>query len=424
MARPMTERTALLARLGAELDRDAATALLANAIGHESVTGNEAGFAEFLDGALRERRATGVAREDFLPGRPNVWGERNGAGGGPRLLLAGHTDTVHVRGWREKWAGTERESPFSGAVVDGEIWGRGSGDMKAGICAGLSALDLLDRAGIRLAGDVSFAFVGDEESGEPGTGVSAGIKDYTERVLRDEIARPDFAIYLEPTRLAVYPAQIGFFIADVEITGRTAYFGVPEEGRDALKAAHRVLSAIWELSERMNAKDPHDLLGRAFLLVTTIRGGGYIAVPGECSFSLIGKLLPGASIDEACDELEEVVRGAIDDPDVEVTISYPAGRDHPLGGSPVEIDRNHDAVRTLAEILNAARPGRGRIEGAPYWSEVPFLVEKIGCPAVYCAPGDIRNCHTLEERVEVAEYHAGVVAFAAFFTEFCGAADP
>ena len=199
---------------------------------------------------------------------------------------------------------------------------------------------------------------------------------------------------------------------------------MPEEGRDALKAAHRVLSAIWELSERMNAKDPHDLLGRAFLLVTTIRGGGYIAVPGECSFSLIGKLLPGASIDEACDELEEVVRGAIDDPDVEVTISYPAGRDHPLGGSPVEIDRNHDAVRTLAEILNAARPGRGRIEGAPYWSEVPFLVEKIGCPAVYCAPGDIRNCHTLEERVEVAEYHAGVVAFAAFFTEFCGAVDP
>lgn len=418
------DRTALLTHFAAELDREAATALLATAIGHESVTGNEAGFADYLEGALRERRATGVASEDFLPGRPNVWGERKGAGGGPRLLLAGHTDTVHVRGWREKWAGTERESPFSGAIVDGEIWGRGSGDMKAGICAGLSALDLLDRTGIRLAGDVAFAFVGDEESGEPGTGVSAGIKDYTARVLRNEIARPDFAIYLEPTRLAVYPAQIGFFIADVEITGRSAYFGVPEEGRDALKATHRALSAIWELSDRMNARDPHDLLGPAFLLVTTIQGGGYIAVPGECSFSLIGKLLPGASIDGACAELEAAVRSAIDDPEVEVSISYPAGRDHPLGGSPVEVDRNRDPVRRLSEILHVARPGRGRVEGAPYWSEVPFLVERIGCPAVYCAPGDIRNCHTLEERVEVAEYHAGIVALAAFFTEFCGVVDP
>ena len=419
----MNDRAARVARLAAALDSEAATAFLATAVGHESVTGNEAGFAGFLEAELRKRSATGVASEAFLPGRPNVWGERRGAGGGPRLLLAGHTDTVHVQGWHEKWAGTERESPFSGAILDGELWGRGSGDMKAGICAGLSALDLIDRANIRLAGDVSFAFVGDEESGEPGSGVSAGIKDYTARVLRGEIAHPDFAIYLEPTRLAVYPAQIGFFIADVGITGRTAYFGVPDEGRDALKAAHRVLSAIWELSDRMSAKGSHDLLGREFLLVTTISGGGYIAVPGECSFSLIGKLLPGTSIDEACAELEEVVRGAIDDPEVEVAISWPAGRDHPLGGSPVEIDRSRDAVRRLSEILDVTRPGRGRIEGAPYWSEVPFLVDHLGCPAVYCAPGDIRNCHTLEERVEVAEYLAGIVAFAAFFTEFCGVAD-
>lgn len=416
----MNDRTDLLVRLDAALDREAATALLVSAIGHESVTGNEAGFARFLETELRKRGAAGVAREEFLPGRPNVWGERKGAGEGPRLLLAGHTDTVHVRGWREKWAGTERESPFSGAVVEGEIWGRGAGDMKAGICAGLAALDLLDRAGLRLAGDVAFAFVGDEESGEPGTGVSAGIKDYTARVLAGEIARPHFAIYLEPTRLAVYPAQIGFFIADVEITGRTAYFGVPEEGLDALKAAHRALGAIWELSDRMHAQGSHDLLGRAFLLVTTIQGGGYIAVPGECSFSLIGKVLPGASIDEACAELEEAVRGAVDDPDIGVAISYPAGRDHPLGGSPVEIDRDHDPVRRLSDLLHLARPGRGGIEGAPYWSEVPFLVQQLGCPAVYCAPGDIRNCHTLEERVEVAEYLAGILTFAAFFTEFCG----
>lgn len=419
----MTDRASLLARLTDALDRDAAITLLATAVGHESVTGSEAGFASFLEAELHKRKADTVTMEDFLPGRPNVWGERNGAGDGPRLLLAGHTDTVHVQGWREKWAGTERESPFCGAIVDGELWGRGSGDMKAGICAGLAALDLLDRAGIRLAGDIAFAFVGDEESGEPETGVSAGIKDYTARVLGGEVARPDFAIYLEPTRLAVYPAQIGFFIADIEVTGRTAYFGVPEEGRDALKAAHRVLSAIWELSDRMDAQGSHDLLGRAFLLVTTIRGGGYIAVPAECSFSLIGKLLPGTSIDAACADLERAVRGAVDDPEIGIAISYPAGRDHPLGGSPVEIDRNHDAVGILSGILELALPGRGRIEGAPYWSEVPFLVRRIGCPAVYCAPGDIRNCHTLEERVEVEEYLAGIVAFAAFFAEFCGVAN-
>ena len=50
-----------------------------------------------------------------------------------------------------------------------------------------------------------------------------------------EVAAPDFVVYVEPTRLSVYPAQIGFFIADITITGRSAYFGVPELGKDALE---------------------------------------------------------------------------------------------------------------------------------------------------------------------------------------------
>ncbi|MNU03622.1 hypothetical protein D3C72_2477150 [compost metagenome] len=67
--------------------------------------------------------------------------------------------------------------------------------------------------------------------------------------------------------------------------------------------------------------------------------------------------------------------------------------------------------------------GRGGIEGAPFWSESPFFVNGLGIPAVYCAPGDIRNCHTFEERVSVEEYLAGVVAFAGFIARFCGMED-
>jgi acetylornithine deacetylase/succinyl-diaminopimelate desuccinylase-like protein len=51
-------------------------------------------------------------------GRPNVWGLRKCRSGADTLLLVGHTDTVHVRGWSDRWAGPERESPFSGALVN------------------------------------------------------------------------------------------------------------------------------------------------------------------------------------------------------------------------------------------------------------------------------------------------------------------
>lgn len=410
----------LTQRLRQALDRDDALALWRGAIGRESITGNEANFVAWLEQQMRALDLAGLGMAEFLPGRPNIWAERKGAGDGKRLLFVGHTDTVHVDGWREHWAGTEREDPFAAPIVEGAVWGRGSGDLKAGICASLAALKLLDRAGIRLAGDVSFAFVGDEESGQPGTGVSAGIKHFVGAIEAGEIPRPDFTVYVEPTRLAVYPAQIGFFIADITITGKSAYFGVPELGKDALRAAHAAMTALWQHSDAVAARAEHKLVGRGFLLVTGLTGGGYIAVPERCTLSLIRKLPPGESLDTAAAEIEATVRAAIADPEIKVEFSYPAGRDHALGGTAAEIDGNAAQVRMLSSAMAAAMAGRGTIEGAPFWSEQPFFVNRLGIPAVYCAPGDIRNCHTYDEHVEVEEYLAGIVGFAAFMASYCG----
>ena len=415
----MTTSNALTERLRAALDRDDAIALLRGAIGAESVTGNEANFVGYLEDQMRVRRIGNLHVSDFLPGRPNIRGERRGDGSGKRLLFIGHTDTVHVDGWREHWAGTEREDPFGAPIVDGQIWGRGAGDLKAGICSSLAALTLLDNAGLRLKGDVAFAFVGDEESGQPGTGVSAGIKDYTASIEAGAVAKPDFTVYVEPTQLAVYPAQIGFFITDIKITGKSAYFGVPELGRDALKASHAVMSALWAHSDAISARAEHPLIGRGFLLITGLSGGGFIAVPEECTLSLIRKLLPGESLDTAAAELESVIRGAVADPQIEIEISYPAGRDHALGGSATEIDQDLPEVSMLCIAVGEAMAGRGTIQGAPFWSESPFFVNRLGVPAVYCAPGDIRNCHTFEEHVDVEEYLAGIVAFATFMARYC-----
>ncbi|MFV1849505.1 MAG: M20 family metallopeptidase [Porticoccaceae bacterium] len=424
----MTNSNDLHAKLAALLDREDALDLFRGAIGAHSITGNEANFVAYLAKQMEKRGVESIETAEFEPGRPNIWGERKGSENGnssksKRLLFIGHTDTVHVDGWEDHWKGTERENPFAAPLIDGEIWGRGSGDLKAGICASLAALSLLDAAGIKLKGDLGFAYVGDEESGQPGSGISAGIKDYTRRIQAGDIARPDFTVYVEPTRLAVYPAQIGFYIADIKITGKSAYFGVPELGKDALKAAHSVMSALWAHSDDLKSRGSHDLIGEGFLLITGLTGGGFIAVPEECNLSLIRKLLPGESLDEAAREMEEVIRGAIADPDISVSITYPAGRDHALGGSAAEIDPELPEVRALSDAVSGAMAGRGAIEGAPFWSETPFFVNELGTPAVYCAPGDIRNCHTFEERVDIEEYFAGIVAFACFMARYCGIAD-
>jgi hypothetical protein len=147
-------------------DKEADIELLRQAISQQSVSGKERNYVDFLKLTMMDMELH-PGSGGFLTGRPNLWDAREGAGNGPTLMFVGHTDTVHVRGWSDNWKGHALEDPFSAQIIDDEIWGRGACDLKAGICASLGALRLLDAADIELGGGVTFAFIGDEESGEP-----------------------------------------------------------------------------------------------------------------------------------------------------------------------------------------------------------------------------------------------------------------
>ena len=394
-------------------DADHALALLQKAISIPSVTGHEATFAAWLRDQLSAIGAEFVTSHDFKPGRPNVWGFRRGRTNADTLLVIGHTDTVHTHGWSERWKGTERESPFAAVLADGAVWGRGASDLKAGLCATLEAVRTLDRAGIPLDSTLLFAFVGDEESGEPDMGVSAGVRSLCTFIANGDLPRPDMAIYVEPTMLDVYVAHMGFFLCDIKVIGKSAYFGVPDLGVDALKGAHPVLAALWRYSDALSAGDKHPLVGPGFVLPTSIQGGGYIAVPGECTISLIAKISPGGSLDAARTALEAAARSAVADSRIKIEFAYPTFRDHPIGGQPFESRLDNARLTRFVSSVRAIRPDRGNIEAAPYWSELPFL-SALGIPGVYFAPGDIRNCHTAEENVILRDYYDGVIAFAVF----------
>jgi acetylornithine deacetylase/succinyl-diaminopimelate desuccinylase-like protein len=91
--------------------------------------------------------------------RPNLLARFRGRGTAPALLLHAHSDVVPVTG--QQWS----LPPFSGALLDSHVWGRGALDMKCSIAMTVAALLGMQARGEEPAGDVLLAVVADEEAG-------------------------------------------------------------------------------------------------------------------------------------------------------------------------------------------------------------------------------------------------------------------
>ena len=141
--------------------RDEATALLQALLRLDTVNppGNETQAAEFLRDYLARN---GVECELFArePHRANLVARIRG-GDGPSLGFLSHTDTVLAD--PAEW---ERD-PWSGDLVDGEVWGRGALDMKDQVAASTVAFASLAREGAALSGDLVLVVVADEEVDAP-----------------------------------------------------------------------------------------------------------------------------------------------------------------------------------------------------------------------------------------------------------------
>jgi len=92
------------------------------------------------------------------PSRPNLIARLPGQGDAAPLLLYGHVDVVPTQ--NQRW----QHPPFSGALVDGYVWGRGALDMKGGVAMMLAAFLQAKTENTQLPGDVVLAVLADEEN--------------------------------------------------------------------------------------------------------------------------------------------------------------------------------------------------------------------------------------------------------------------
>jgi acetylornithine deacetylase/succinyl-diaminopimelate desuccinylase-like protein len=120
--------------------------------------GKELAGAKYLAEILEKEGLKATVLES-QPGRGNVFSTMEGEDGLAPLILLHHIDVVPAES--EKW----KYPPYSGAVVEGEVWGRGAQDCKSLGVVELLALLLLKREGFQPKRDIVYLATADEETG-------------------------------------------------------------------------------------------------------------------------------------------------------------------------------------------------------------------------------------------------------------------
>jgi acetylornithine deacetylase len=312
---------------------------------------------------------------EATPGRPSVVGTLAGSGGGKRLMLNAHLDTVGVEGM---------ERPFVPAVTDGRMRGRGVYDMKGSLAACLAAAKALADARVSLRGDLLIAAVADEEYASLGTA----------EVVRH--AAVDAAIITEPTELDLCIAHKGFVWLEVETLGKAAHGSRYFEGIDANMRMGRFLARLDGLEQALRARPPHPLVGPPSLHAPTLRGGCELSTyAASCRLGIERRTIPGETEAGIQAEIAALIADAgAADPSFQATLRPLLAR------SPFEVAPDAPIVHA---VRTAATRHLGRTPafiGKPFWMDSAILAD-AGVQTVILGPKGA-GAHTAEEWVDLA----------------------
>ena len=169
--------------------------------------------------------------------RPCVVGVLEGSAGGPSLILNAHADTAPVESIAA-WT----HDPYGGVIEDGKLFGRGAWDDKAGITETILVVEALQKAGVKLKGNLIVKIVVEDETSGNGT-LACLARGHT----------GDAAIIVDgtwPERFIV--SHLGQLWFRVRLRGRTGHAATP--GRNPVDAIGPVVTALRWYSTRQERR--------------------------------------------------------------------------------------------------------------------------------------------------------------------------
>lgn len=367
-----------------QIREDEIVAMSCDVINIPSATGDEGAMGIYMRAAM-ESLGLRVAWQEVEEGRANVVGLWEGQGGGPSLMFNGHMDTSN----------TGREDFLTGigykprAVVrDGMIFGLGIYNMKGALVCYVNALRALQRAGVRLRGDLIIAAVvgeieksqwGDEFRGKEFRGYGAG----THYLVNHGVV-PDMCILGEPTDMKVVLGHYGSLWVRISTHGPYVHSGFSPgiQGQNSIMRMRDVLDGILEWMPHWEERAVYGGL-KGIVNIGAIRGGypwRASRMPENTGVFLDVRVPPTMPLQQARSAVRDLVEN--------LRKSFPA---HGIGWEcyvsvpGAEIREGHEMIAAIDEShrqVKGTTPERGTV----LWSSDASVMTRYGITSVNYGP--------------------------------------
>ena len=309
-------------------------------------------------------------------------------GAGPTVGLNAHGDVVPPGdGWTR--------DPYGGEVVDGKLYGRAAAVSKCDFATFTFAVRALESLKAPLKGSAELYFTYDEEfGGELGPG----------RLLDKGLIKPDLVI-AAGFSYQVVTGHNGCLQMEVTVHGKMGHAAVPETGVDALQAANKILTALYDQNTVYQREIRSAVKGitHPYVNVGLIQGGTNTnVIPGKVVLKVDRRMIPEENPAEVEATLHRVIRDAVRDSSgitVDIKRMLMANALKPLPG-------NKPLVQALCVHASAMFGEPIEATGTPLYTDTRLFCEH-GIPAVLYGAGprtvSESNAKRADEHVDIED---------------------
>ncbi len=322
------------------------------------------------------------------PTRPNVIAHVTGTTPGPTLMLSGHIDTKPA-GNMDEW----NTDPWEPTVIGDQLYGLGSGDMKAAIAAMIYAAAALRDLGA-FPGKLSLALTADEENGSQLGAKWLATEGYIDA---------DVCVIGEPAGVheeweSIHLVSRGAALFKVIVLGTQMHSSISDQlpaVNATLKMAELALKMQRELRDYLTF-DEHEYCRYGPTVnvgVMAQAGVTYGVFPGRAEFATDVRTVPGMTEEQVKADVQRFLDDAIAaDSELNATLDW-----YLMVGA-TEIDGSHRIVQSLVDASQKVLERTPRLDAFPGATDAAYIQVAAGVPCIASfGPGFLPRAHSPNE---------------------------